>query len=223
MDSLRCRMKGRKGFCMNKDRKAIFILFLLVVLILSGCDETTQTTDLSEYGNLTGLEWHQTQRAKDDFEALFPQRIEPYFEEVEYYYRAKDLFPWYEILLEFTIRSQEDFEAYLSTLPAMDEFHPSPYLPSYLEYTRGTNYVDFDPINAEDRANGAGTEYFRIDCARIQKIMVNMETHHVVIACLWISDDGGTKTTEVYYFQHFQIDPQLFAQIENPKNRNTGN
>ena len=209
---------------MNRYRKDICVLLLLVVLALSGCDRfVTQTTDLEDYGALPGINSYLEQQAREDFDALFPPQIEAYFEEVKYYYRVDWNDPIYEIVLEFTIRSQEDFEAYLSTLPSMDEFRPSPYLPAYLEYTRGKNYVDFDPVDAEDRANGAGTEYFRINCAKIQKIMVNMETHHVIIACFYDEDDGGTGTTDVYYFQHFQIDPQLFAQIENPKNRNTGN
>lgn len=80
---------------------------------------------------------------------------------------------------------------------------------------------------------GTGAEYYAITCgngqneqethvvfyltmtAIIQKMMINPETQHVVIACLWILDDGRTKTTEIYFFTHFHIDPQEVERIEN--------
>ena len=115
---------------------------------------------------------------------MFPEKIEPFFQNVQYYYRTNNYNLYYEIYLEFTIPDQKEFEAYLATLPPKDTFHPFPY--------------DAD----------------RINCANIQKILINPETRHIVIVCLRSSEDNITKTTEIHFLQRFQIDPQEFARVE---------
>ena len=201
--------------CSCSILKTTVLLFSFSIL-----DTTvTETTSLQDYGKIIGNNWPSIDKeAQEDFLRIFPRTLEPYFEDIQYYYHAEQggfVAVFYEIMLEFTISSPEDFERYLGTLPSQQEFHPCPYLPSYLEYMPEKNYLDLADVLSEDREEGEGTEYFRIDCANIQKILIDPEAQHVVIACLRISDDGGTKTTSVYFFTHFHIDPQEVEQIEN--------
>ena len=209
---------------MKRIRNSLLISFVLTLLafLLSGCVlyEVTETTDINDYGVLIGQSQTRLigesdyEIAERDFTRLFPEKIEPFFQNVQYYYRTNNYNLYYEIYLEFTIPDQKEFEAYLATLPPKDTFHPFPYDAAYLEYSPERNYLDFSNVAEENREDGEGTEYYRINCANIQKILINPETRHIVIVCLRSSEDNITKTTEIHFLQRFQIDPQEFAHVE---------
>lgn len=209
---------------MKRRHITLFVFFLICLLALEGCAlyKVTEYTDLEHYGQLDGIVElpllpggrRQVHRAEQIFGKLFPERIEPFFEDASYYYRAKDDGPYWEILLEFTISDKAVFTDYLQTLPSMEEFHPFPYDPTYLEYEPEDNWLWLDSYELEYDEEGSGTAYYWIDAARIQKILINAEEQHIVFAALWIEDDGGSTTDEIYFFRRFQIDPIDFLRVE---------
>lgn len=164
---------------MKRFFTALIVLLLLAGLcMLSGClpkPSITEYSDISDYGVTKGTgSLKSNYQAKKEFQSFFPAEINPSFENVKYHYKAIDHFTFaFEASLEFKISNPELFSEYIATIALLGEFKVFPYDEAYLEYLPVKNCLylcEPDPKNAEE---GEGTEYYCIETARIERILIN--------------------------------------------------
>jgi hypothetical protein len=76
------------------------------------------------------------------------------------------------------------------------------------------NYL-FTGIESDEMRvkEGYGTDFDWIVSAKIQKILIDPEAQHVVIACLNIKD-ARIKSTTIRFLTRFQLDPKEVERIE---------
>ena len=95
------------------------------------------TTDINDYGKYIGNSYNKTPRKV--ITSFFPEKIEPYFADVNYSYRAERGNTYaFEAYLEFTIENIDTYKEYVSSVTAGLEGTPFPYDSSYIEYSIGS-------------------------------------------------------------------------------------
>lgn len=202
-----------------KCSKKVIILFLLLVAALSfsGCGYVrTETDDLADYGVIKGnVPYGGDEVAKKNFEELFPKAISPSFQDVHYHYSAGNIEISYDIFLEFVIPEEDDFIAYVESIAPLDEFHPFEYDVRFIEYLvpgEFSNFLCLSHVKSNDSDHRQPKERYMVEAASIQRIMIDINEHRVIIDAMKVSDGGGTELSEVdAFFRRFNIDPIEFA------------
>lgn len=199
--------------------KRCFTALLLLLLLAGLCTLTaclpepriTEYSDIGDYGVIKGTgSLKSNYRAKKEFQSFFPAEIDPSFEDVKYHYKAIDDFTYaFEASLEFRIPDSAAYHAYIAAIAPEESFTPFPYDEHYLEYLPQRNYLDLCEPEPDRSENGEGTEFYRIESAKICRVLIDPSEQKVYFVLLRVKDDYWTKTTDLDdFFSRFDIDPK---------------
>lgn len=173
------------------------------------------TTDVADYGNYIGNINNETPTRL--ISSFFPEKIEDYFSEVSYSYRAHtgDTYA-FEAYLEFTIEDAAVYESYLSQISVDKEARRFTFDPKYTEYVIAK---DLHPGRHEDIDDKTGKAYISIHCADIRIILCNDEEQRIIFVALGVFDGGIADTRFLtVFFDRFQIDPTEYVKFVSPEN-----
>ncbi|MBO5078640.1 MAG: hypothetical protein J6B67_03025 [Oscillospiraceae bacterium] len=190
----------------------VLIGVILVIISLFLCfllrDRTYETTDIANYGKYIGN--YDNQSAEEFITSFFPQRIETFFSDVKYVYRAKQLDSYaYEAFLEFSIEDEALFREYVSNATEYAQLTPFEYDSSFME----CNISDFIEFRAYFDADDVGPARYHIGYASIGKILINQSENRLIYVAIGVYDGGGVHTAFLReFFTRFNIDPGEYAQ-----------
>lgn len=195
-------------------KKQVFLLIcsLLVIISLFLCfllrDRTYETTDIANYGKYIGN--YDNKSAEEFITSFFPKKIESYFSNVKYVYRAKQLDSYaYEAFLEFSIEDEALFREYVSNTTENAQLTPFEYDSSFME----CNISDFIEFRAYFDADDVGPARYHIGYASIGKILINQDENRLIYVAIGVYDGGGVHTAFLReFFTRFNIDPGEYAQ-----------
>ena len=182
---------------------ATLLALLIVVLIINPSPDRYVTTDISDYGNFVGN--CDNDYAKEYISDFLPGKIESYFMDVEYSYRAiEDGNYSYEAYLEFRIDDPETFRAFIGA-DIMENSTVFSYDPQFKEY------VLSERIGLSDITISEESDAYYIQSAQITKILYAEETGQIIYVVLGVRD-GWFATTDFLckYFDRFDIDPKEY-------------
>ena len=194
------------------------VLLICILFMLTACSYSpriTETNDISDYGVLRGTGTIKSDHlAEKEFFALFPASISPFFEDVHYHYKAIDDYTFaFEASLEFTISDWDSFCSYIDSIAPMAEFDVFPYADGYFEYLPQENYLGLSVPDSKKTDEGERSSYYRIDEAKISRILIQPSEQKVLFILLSVKEDHWTKTTDLDdFFSRFSIDPKEFAE-----------
>lgn len=184
------------------------ILILLLMLLLTGCDvQFYETSDLSQYGNITGN--YNNSRAQEAFKTLFPEKLDDRFVNPQYHYKAVkgvdgDCF---EISLEFTMKSNTEFWAFLSRYAASSMFQDVSFAADFKEWKSVHCYYQLEEPELCDYCKD-GQPHYHVTCADIQSVIMNPKEHRIILESMIIDGGGGTKSTDLTWFlDRFNLTP----------------
>ena len=210
-----CKLKKRK-----MHRASYFavttIATVIVCILCSACSmlsvlmlDTYYTTDINEYGRFPALSVNSIEQ---NMQLFFPKRIEEGFQNVVYSYKV--VRSGCEVYLEFTFDTDNELEEHIKETTVGMLHKTFAFDPSYEEYVwqkpptgnrRGyiADYVELYPQQQSEN----GVEYYRVETADINKILVNREEKRVIYIALFNCDGGGFNANELtVFFDRFHID-----------------
>ena len=194
----------------------VFLLMLLLFFVLfpklgiisvfrflafiSGEGKVIQTTDIADYGVITGN--YDNETPKEFVFSFFPEKISDDYSNVSYQYTAQkgDAYAC-QVWLEFDIEDEEKFTDFISAYTDAEQTDIFQYDSDYMDYTVLNH---FELTHAESDKPGD----IHIEYAEIGKILYNQETQHIICYALCMYD-GGYSTTKIFgdFFTRFNIDP----------------
>lgn len=186
---------------------------VVAVFILPFLPKQYVTTDHAKYGQYTGN--YDNEFPKEFISSFFPNKLENYFSDVRYSYRAQkgDTYA-FEAYLEFTINDLQQYEAYISKNIATEEKGSFRYNPNYFDYTIAD---EFFPIERSRTDNSQANAAVSIDYAKIGKILYCPDEQRIIYVALGVYDGGIARTDFLsVYFERFQIDPIEYAKYAAP-------
>lgn len=138
--------------------------------------------------------------------SFFPLEIEEAFSDVTYSYRAENADSYgFEAFLEFTIKDEEQFERYVSSICPTEKWENFRYDEDYDEYCIA------DTLKLTPQGTKIGELVLQdtyIDYAQIGKILVSYSEQRIVYIAIGVYDGGGAATSYLCrYFERFNIDP----------------
>lgn len=162
-------------------------------------DGIYETTDIAEYGKITGNRDNET--PKEFVDSFFPQKIEDYFSDVTYHYTAtKNDSHAYECYLEFAIEDPEIFSSFIEANIDKDKTTVFRYDESFREYSITNQFSLELRTQKED-------DSYAILYAVVGKILYSEQDQRVVFWALGMWDGGGTTTKQLgTFFSRFDID-----------------
>lgn len=165
------------------------------------------TTDVSNYGHYIGN--YDNESVSDLINSFFPEKIEPFFADVQYEYRAKKFDTYaFEAYLEFTIKDDPQFDLYVSRITKDMPLTTFEYDTDFQIYTI-SHMLDLDGFYPADSENG---ERYYISRADIRHILINERDNTIIYVALGVYDGGGTHTAFLNrFFSSFNIDPAEYA------------
>ncbi|MBQ2735789.1 MAG: hypothetical protein IJF33_08160 [Clostridia bacterium] len=191
------------------------VAFLLFVLF--GCfsmatlfdGKVYETREISEYLNVTGN--YDNESPREFAESFFPKTIEEQFQDVSYHYKAMtgDTYA-YEMSLEFTVKSDADYQSILSRYTEGRSGAEFEYDSRFTEYVIADEFsiVDGGPEESYKLVSDDGTEYVHISGAEIGRILCCEEERRFLFVALGVYDGGYTSTLVLNdYFSRFGIEP----------------
>ena len=197
----------------------LLLIVSLVALFLGLLifDEITRkqyaTTDIADYGKYIGN--YDDKRAEKMINLFFPPKIEEYFCDVQYSYKAKQGDACaFEAYLEFVIEDPLQYEAFV------EEYTADLKGNIFLEDTSFTEYVYYDyfssfvPIGEEDNPY---CDYRNISSAEIGKILCCDEEQRIIFVAMQVYDGGMVDTQYLnVYFDRFEIKPKNYDRSRTP-------
>lgn len=204
------------GKCIIKSQKMKILCCLMLIVLMIGLfvvhcllwDYTTVITDVSQYGHYDGT-------AVDDFvtdyiNTFFPDKIEDYFSDVNYVYKAlsHDTYA-FEAYLEFTIEDPEVFHRFVRDVAPENGWDTFAFDENYQIYLL-ENGLD---ISAEDVVDTETGLYYPIKCAKIRAVLYSEETQTIIFWAFGVYDGGWVRTDYLNtFFDRFEIDPVVYEQ-----------
>ena len=204
------------GKCNIKSQKMKILCCLMLIVLMIGLfvvhcllwDYTTVITDVSQYGHYDGT-------AVDDFvtdyiNSFFPDKIEDYFSDVNYVYKAlsHDTYA-FEAYLEFTIEDPELFHRFVRDVAPENGWDTFAFDENYQIYLL-ENGLDISTEDVVDTETGL---YYPIERARIRAVLYSEETQTVIFWAFGVYDGGGVRTDYLNtFFDRFEIDPVVYEQ-----------
>ena len=218
-------------------RTALILLMLLPILLVSllfaqfvdwaNAPADYETRDIAQYGIYVG---NSEEYMQDYIGRFFPTQIEDYFDDVTYVFKSRAIDTYgFEALLEFTIEDEEQFQSFAAEATEglyTRSFHYDPAFQEYLVYEEDDGYIHDGLMlgEAECRekhgkrkgdwdcyADPHPGQYYRIDSARIAKILVDHDAHRMIYVALAVHDGGGSSTDFFCeYFNRFGLDPKEY-------------
>lgn len=172
----------------------------ILVATLSGEGQITKTTDLADYGVISGN--YDNKFPREFMFSFFPEEISEDFSDVSYRYTAQkgDTYAC-EIWLEFDIEDEVKFAEFLDESVDPEQVAAFSYDHALSDYTISNCFTLTSP---EDDDPGD----IHIEYAKIGKILYDEGSQHIICYAL-LMYDGGYSSTENFgsFFTRFQIDP----------------
>ena len=208
----------------------VTIVILVVVLLISTLfyfllrpEPVYETNDSADYGVIKGN--YDNERPRAFVFSFFPAKIEEYFSDVSYHYKAKkgDTYA-YEMYLEFVIEDTQIYNAFLADVIGdntteqfyFDEDYQVHYVSNYLSLsfalTISRNNKSEPPVVKEDKSKPPV-----IDNAKIGAVLFSDAEQRIIFWALGAYDGGGTSTDELnYFFNRFGINPWVYEKRDTP-------
>lgn len=184
---------------------AMAILLIIVNLLIYPFQYVT--TDINDYGKYIGNSYNKTPRKV--ITSFFPEKIEPYFSDVNYSYRAERGNTYaFEAYLEFTIESTDTYKEYVSSVTAGLEGTPFPYDSSYIAYSIGSLILPDD-----DTFQVGETTHIGFRAADVRMILCSEEKQSIIFVAIGVFEgvDANSQFLSVF-FDRFNIDPAEYAK-----------
>ena len=178
----------------------LIFVFALGIFVLAGVGKVVQTTDLVDYGVISG-NYDNDAPAKFIF-SFFPEEISDDFSNVSYRYTAqKGDTHACEIWLEFDIEDKERYQDFIQAYSGTEWTGVFQYDTDYWDYTVSNDFYLTNP--KDDKPGNLHIEY-----AQIGKVLFCDDTQHIIFYALCIFD-GGYASTQIFgdFFTRFGIDP----------------
>lgn len=162
-----------------------------------------ETNDIADYGVVKGNCDNDT--PKEFISSFFPKKIESYFSDVTYHYKAKELDTYaYEMQLEFVIKDTDKYTAFLSDVIGDAVCEPFYFAPDFQAH-----YISDELELGECREDYR----FYISGAKIGLVLFSEEERRFVFVALGMYDGGGANVEELgFFFDRFGIDPEEYAR-----------
>ena len=201
---------------MTEDRKwkigcfsvALAVIILVVSVFcyfLNRPAPVYETNDVADYGIVKGN--YDNDRPQEFISYFFPQKIEDYFSDITYHYKAKKLDTYaYEMYLEFVIQDAEKYTSFISNVIGNEVCEPFHFSPDYQAHYV-SNYLTLSQLPEEHPLYIEGAPP-SIGNAKIGLILFSDEQQRIVFVALGMFDGGGANVEELgYFFNRFGIDP----------------
>lgn len=184
----------------------LVILFVAMFILVSKPieDYYYETTDVANYGDYIGNA--DNSFPQDFINSFFPEKIRDSFSDVIYSYRAEDFDAYgFEAYLEFTINDAAEFDRYITSIAAEEDWRVFQFDDNYMEY------IISDEITLHPRSQDE--TYNHIEEAEIGKILYSEAEQRIIYIALGVYDGGGVTTEFLsVFFERFDIDPLLYEQ-----------
>lgn len=200
---------------MTEDRKwkigcfsvALAVIILVVSVFcyfLNRPAPVYETNDIADYGVVKGN--YDNDKPQEFISSFFPQKIEDYFSDITYHYKAKKLDTYaYEMYLEFVIKDTKQYNDFISSLIENEVCEPFSFAPEY-QVSYVSNYLMLRPSIDENRPPVIGD-------AEIGLVLFLKEEQRIAFFALGMYDGGGADVEEFgYFFNRFGIDPLEFEK-----------
>jgi len=189
------------------------LLLLLLPLVFWGLGKYTEiqenswyvTDELLKYGEIT----HNGDNTipAEFIHSFFPARIEPYFENVKYKYKARDWCDYCcEMYLEFSIPDRQLFNEYVKSVVQIDQVVEFPFDDRYDEFSINDDLY----VTETDYQEESGGYY--LDGAKMGIILVDDEAQKVVYHAVMVTNCCGTDTNYIDFYRDYNIDPLDYAE-----------
>lgn len=188
----------------------VFGLFrLLEWIILDGENNWYTTENISDYGQII----HNGNNAvpQSFFQSFFPERIEPYFEDVQYKYQARDWCDYCcEVHLEFRISDTQQFNDYVRSATEGIPASQFAYDAHYMDYTISDELpLHVIKVSSDD---GKLVEECDVEGGRMGRILVCEEEQKIIYTMVMVTSCCGEAPESFYFYERFDIDPLAYAQ-----------
>lgn len=201
---------------MTEDRKwkigcfsvALAVIILVVSVFcyfLNRPAPVYETNDVADYGIVKGN--YNNDKPQRFISSFFPQKIEDYFSDITYHYKAKkgDTYA-YEMYLEFVIQDAEKYTSFISNVIGNEVCEPFHFDPNYRAYYV-SNYLSLDQWPEDHKLYSEDAPPF-ITNAKIGLVLFSEAEQRIVFFALGMYDGGGADVEELgYFFNRFGIDP----------------
>ena len=183
----------------------------IALLLLYSCSAMINgvwytTEDIADYGEIKGNNSNDTVEAF--LMSYFPQKLEPYFENIVYSYKANNECSYKtEMYLEFTISDPAQFQSYVTELTDGRMGQEYPYNVKYDDYIIH-NHLYVEPVF--DDETGEENHYYRFG-ARMGRILVCEEEQRVVFEGIIVYNCCGGYASEFAFYDRYGIDPQEYS------------
>ena len=192
------------------------VAFLLGTVIDGIMPKQYSTTDPALYGEYQGN--YDNRSVQEFVSAFFPAEIEPYYEDVQYSYRAQkgDAYA-FETYLEFTIDDTQRYNEFVSRYTSGLEAVPFRYNSDFTEYTVSDIFRPvYDTAPSYEEEDGVAISY-----AKIGKILCCPEENRIIFVALGVYDGGMADTAFLnIFFNRFSIPPREYAAQLNAASSN---
>ena len=170
-----------------------------------------ETNDIADYGVVKGN--YDNDTPKEFTASFFPEKIESYFSDVTYHYKAKEGDTYaYEMQLEFVIKDTDKYTAFLSETIGDAVCEPFRFDSDYQAYYVA-NYLMLSRLY-EDKLVDPEENPLYIDYAKVGLMLFSEKEQRFVFAALGMYDGGGANVEELgFFFDRFEIDPQVYALL----------
>lgn len=182
-----------------------FFLAAAMLLLCTGCDTaelgwgTNHITDPAQYGNVENY---------IELPEYFPETITEYTVNSYSYTLYAYMDVCYEIFLDLTV-TETQFDSLLlriRSLPDVQSEREAYYAEGYYEIIFRDSYsINTDEHFENDPAN--------VWNAKIEKVIYNPETFHIIFESFDAFDSGVYPLNEVAYFNRFEIDPYEYVTM----------
>ena len=203
---------------MDEDKKiklGCFISFVVVLVLvlslfhyfLNRPAPVYETNDVADYGIVKGN--YDNECPQRYISSFFPEKIEEYFSDVTYHYKAKKLDTYaFEMYLDFEIQDTDKYASFISNISHVigNEISETFFFDSAYQAYYISNYVTIYESIDENRPP-------YIDNALIGLVLFSEEEQRVIFFALGTYDGGGTDSKELgFFFERFEIDPLEYQE-----------
>lgn len=178
-----------------------------------------ETNDIADYGVIKGN--YNNEKPRDFVFSFFPKKIEEYFTDVRYHYKAKKSDTYgYEIYLEFVIQDTQTYNAFVADViennvseqfyfdSSYQVYYVSNYLYLHPETTKVLRDKSKPPEEKVDRSKPP-----RIGNAKIGAVLFSATEQRIIFFALGVYDGGSTSTDELdFFFNRFGINPWVYEK-----------
>lgn len=209
---------------MDEDKKiklGCFISFVVVLVLvlslfhyfLNRPAPVYETNDVANYGIIKGN--YNNDKPKKYIFSFFPEKIEEYFCDVTYHYKAEKSGAYaFEMYLEFEIQDADKYASFVSNVIGDGACEPFHFDPAYQAYYI-SNYITLDQFLMKDDPNYSESDPYFIDNAQVGLMLFSEEEQRVVFFALGMYESTYLEDFS-FFFNRFEIDPLEYEKKATP-------